>query len=169
MSRLAFLTPELCAAVVDRFIAESDITGKLERREYGELKTGFVIGIFDCTGVYDLEVATRRASSLKIFLKVVGRVGENQGKLEKNICDKMILSWRTGKSLDDLHADAPHLLRDGDIVWKGAANYEGIVVAVSGLLQADDQKIAQDNLERLIRASKEAFTAYKLSEGQRVF
>lgn len=169
MARLAFLTPELCAEAIDRFLADSDTLGKLERREYGELKIGFVVGIFDCTDRYDLEVATNRPSSRTIFLKVVGRVGENQGKFERNVCDKMVLSWRTGMSLDELHVESPHLLRAGDIVWKGAAYDAGIIVAVSGLFEDDDQDMAQEILDLLVVACQAALNAYKIPEGQRVF
>ncbi|HEY4330547.1 MAG TPA: hypothetical protein VGN88_12480 [Phycisphaerae bacterium] len=54
---------------------------------------------------------------------------------------KAALHFRTGKPSLEVQARRPHILEVGDTIWGGSADYEGIIVAASGVQSCFDEAI----------------------------
>ena len=70
---------------------------------------------------------------------------------------KAMLSLRTGRSSREIVEFAPHLLREGDVLHPGSVVVNGLIVAVSGWDDWDDEAIAAQLAWELWRFAKDAY------------
>ncbi len=136
------LTPEVVARIIS--VMRPAITGQLDYFGRGAVHVVVLDPVRDGEILFDGIVA-----------------GKKSPRYKKNAMAKAKMALRTGEDGNDVIYAAPHLMQEGDIVFAGGVNEDGLIVAASGAQPYVDHAIASQIAFALI-----AYCAHQVASAQ---
>ena len=124
------------------------------------------VGSFPEFGEFGQEAASRYAFDHSLAEESCNEDEWDGSDYKKIARGKALLSFREKTNSGDVPR---HMLRSGDVKWRGGVYYNGIVVAVSGFTSADDEAFSLKIAQECERLATEAYDEWHQANPRQSF